>query len=731
MKRFHKSFLIALALAYIFVSSAQAIIIRHDRDDSKYVALGARYPAVCFIGRDGEGTLIAPRWVLTAAHVVDHLPKDARRVRFDTVDYPIEKVILHPDWKPGEPEDVALLMLSRPVEAVSPVALYTDTDEAGKLVTFVGRGDTGTGLTGPKIMDKKKRAATNKVDSADNEWLYFTFDDPATATELEGISGPGDSGGPALIEKDGRLYTAGISVWGRPGKNGRGTYGAREGYTRVSSYTDWITSVMSNTVQPALQSQANSVDRSQSGSQRPIDDPAVRKATDYIRAFNSGDTEVMRRFLTENFFPGRSIDDRLQTYRQIYNNLGALEVQRIIKSGDGSITLFVRASKEGPVQLQFEIESQPPHRIKSLGVEVGDTDDEEPAVKVAVKPPANEMDIGRAADEYFNKLVEADLFSGAVLIAKDGKPIYQKAFGLASKEHNTPNRADTKFNLGSINKFFTDTAIVQLAEQGKLSLDDTIIKHLPDYPNHQAAEKITIRHLLTHSSGIGDFFGEKYVATPKNRIRKISDYFQFFAAQPLLFEPGTSRRYSNGGYVVLGAIIEKVSGKSYYDYVRENIFVSAGMSNTDSYETDVPTPNLASGYTRRGEGREADTKERRNNIYTRPARGSSAGGGYSTTDDMLRFTIALQNAKLLSPEFTLWLLNRMPGNPPSKSLPSSINTPIKDGDMGIAGGAPGINAALEFDFASGYTVIVLSNYDPPAAERPARQIRGWIGGISR
>lgn len=475
----------------------------------------------------------------------------------------------------------------------------------------------------------------------------------------------------------------------------------------------------------------SNVDRARSENQQHADNPAERRVTDYVRAFNSGDPEVMRKFFTENLVPGRAIDDRIQRYRQIFNDLGTLDIQRILKSGNSSFTLFVMTSKAGRFRLQFDLEDQPPHKIKGLVVESDDREDEEPAVKTDVRPPANEADLGRALDQYFQKLTEADEFSGTVLIAKDGKPIYQKAFGLASKEYNTPNRTDTKFNLGSINKFFTSLAIVQLIQQGKLSIDDTLIKYLPDYPNRQAAEKITIRQLLNHSSGIGDFFGDKFIATPKDRIRKISDYFQFFAADPLLFEPGTSRRYSNGGYVVLGAVIEKLTGKNYYDYVRENIFIPAGMNDTDSYEADAPTPNLASGYTRHGNDNNAPKKDRFSNIYTRPAKGSSAGGGYSTANDMLRFTIALQNSKLLSPEFTLWFLNRMSGNPPSKSSPSPSGSQIKDGNIGIAGGANGINAVLEADFATGYVVVVLANYDEPSAERPAREIRSWMNNISK
>jgi CubicO group peptidase (beta-lactamase class C family) len=267
-----------------------------------------------------------------------------------------------------------------------------------------------------------------------------------------------------------------------------------------------------------------------------------------------------------------------------------------------------------------------------------------------------------------------------------------------------PNRLDTKFNLGSINKIFTQIAIQQLVEQSKLSLDDTLGKHLPDYPNKQAAEKVTIKHLLNMQSGIGDFFGPKYEATPKNRIRSIKDYLPLFADQPLLFEPGSDRRYSNGGYVVLGAIIERITGQSYYDYVREHIFKPAGMNDTDSYEVEAVVPNLATGYIRNESG------ARISNVYTKPARGSSAGGGYSTAEDLLKFSLALQVGKLLQANNA----NRMLG-----------------GGLGVAGGAPGIAAELEIDRASGYTIIVLSNYDQPSAADLSKQIRQWITEINK
>src|SRR5262249_39653090 len=151
-------------------------------------------------------------------------------------------------------------------------------------------------------------------------------------------------------------------------------------------------------------------------------------------------------------------------------------------------------------------------------------------------------------------------------IARRDKTVFAQAYGLASRAWDQPNRLDTKFNLGSMNKMFTSIAIAQLVEQGKVALDDPIGKHLPDYPNREAAEKVKVRHPLTHPPGLGDFSNEKFRAASRARFRPIDVYLPLFVAEPLLFEPGTSNRYSNAGFMVLGAIVQKASGEDYFDY---------------------------------------------------------------------------------------------------------------------------------------------------------------------
>lgn len=461
------------------------------------------------------------------------------------------------------------------------------------------------------------------------------------------------------------------------------------------------------------------------------DTPAGKRVADYLQAFNSGNASHMLEFQKNNMATAalqrRTEAERQEMYKQIYADLGALELRRVVAAAPDALTILFFSKNKLWAQFNFAFEATPPYKLTGIGIDEVDSN-APPDLNQSTSKPATEAELSATIGAFLDKQTQADEFSGVVMVAKNGKPIFQEAYGLANKNYNAPNRLDTKFNLGSINKTFTKIAMAQLAEQGKLAFEDRLGKHLPDYPNRQAAEKVTLNQLLSMSSGIGDFFGEKYDNTPKDKIRSLKDYLPLFASAPLLFEPGTSRRYSNGGYIVLGAIIEAVSGQDYYSYVRDHIYNPAGMQNTDSYEMDAVVPNLATGYTQRGSDNARDDTGRHSNIYTAPGRGSSAGGGYSTAEDLLKFTLALQSGKLLSPEYTQWILgDPMSGAPARPAVkPASRLSKTMSGGLGIAGGAPGINAVVEQDIASGFTIIVLSNYDPPAAENVGRQIRSWL-----
>jgi CubicO group peptidase (beta-lactamase class C family) len=418
----------------------------------------------------------------------------------------------------------------------------------------------------------------------------------------------------------------------------------------------------------------------------------------YLRAFNSSDENAMREFFllhtAKDALQQTPVEQRLSRFRQMKQRLGSLKLMKVVDSSPTLVSAVFQSRDAGLVQLDFEFEPNPPHGL--VGIRVQDVEDglrEQPAIK----PMANETQALDAARSLIDSLVKADEFSGVVLVARNGTPVFEKAYGYADRERNISNRIDTKFNLGSINKSFTATAIHQLAFDGKVLLNDPIGKYLSDYPNKIAAEKVTIQQLLDMTSGIGDFFGERYQATQKENLRTVDSYLPLFADKPLEFEPGAKRRYSNGGYVVLGAIIERTSGQDYYTYVREYIFKPAGMSETESFEKDKEVPNRALGYTR---DRLAADAQRQSNYSTLPARGSSAGGGYSNAHDLLKFIVALKDGKLKSPD--------------------------AEGGFAIAGGSPGVNACVEWNPKSEYSVIVLSNYDPPSAKTVARQIGLWL-----
>jgi CubicO group peptidase (beta-lactamase class C family) len=337
--------------------------------------------------------------------------------------------------------------------------------------------------------------------------------------------------------------------------------------------------------------------------------------------------------------------------------------------------------------------------------------------------PAAPLDDDALAAElgrYLAKLSAADVFSGAVLVARGGEPVFTGAYGTANAAQKTPNRVSTRFNLGSMNKMFTSVAIAQLEEAGELAFTDTIAQHLPDYPNAAVAEKVTIHHLLTHTSGLGDFFGPKYQAA-KERLHTLQDYLALFVDEPLQFEPGARFQYSNAGFIVLGLIVEARADQDYFDHVREAVYRPAGMSATDSFERDAGTPDLATGYTFPLPENPADLKladvlggRKPNDDFLSP-RGTSAGGGYSTVGDLLRFDRALRAATLLEAATVATLIEGKVDAPPKpgvrygygfeddRSGPTRI--------VGHGGGAPGISAKLDMYWDLGATVVALGNYD--------------------
>jgi CubicO group peptidase (beta-lactamase class C family) len=317
-------------------------------------------------------------------------------------------------------------------------------------------------------------------------------------------------------------------------------------------------------------------------------------------------------------------------------------------------------------------------------------------------------------DEYVNGLVKQNRFSGAILLARGGKVLLSKGYGMANLEDETPNTSRTKFRLGSLTKQFTAAAILLLQERGKLSVQDAVCKYMENCPAAWSA--ITIHHLLTHTSGIPNMTSfpefrkvKFFPTTPMESIAMFKD-------KPLDFVPGEKFSYSNSGYILLGHIVERASAKPYADFLRENIFQPLGMKNTDLDTNSAVIKHRAAGYTRGPNGII-------NAEYINMTIPFAAGAMYSTVEDLYLWDRALYSEKLIS----------------KKSL-EAMTTPFKDGyayglglgeeyglkTIGHGGGIEGFSTFLtRFPDGDG-TVIVLSNLDSANSGMVAKRLGGFV-----
>ena len=437
------------------------------------------------------------------------------------------------------------------------------------------------------------------------------------------------------------------------------------------------------------------------------DTPAGQRLSGWLAAFDSGDKATFLAFLQKNY-PARVAEiDGAMAFRE---DTGGFDLKKVEECGATKCSAILKERNSDQfARIVMDVESTDAHVIK--GVEVR-----------AIPRPAefalarmNEGDALKAFRQYLDEAAASDRFSGTALVAKNGKPVFTAAYGMADREKKVPNTVDTKFRIGSMNKMFTATAVLQLVQAGKIGLNDPLNKFLPDYPNKDLASKVTIHHLLTHTGGTGDFFGPEF---DKHRLelKTLQDYLKLYDNRGLAFEPGSKWDYSNYGFLLLGIVVEKASGQDYYEYVRTHIFQPAGMKSTDSLPEDQAVPDRSVGYTK------MDSKEWGRNDDTLPYRGTSAGGGYSTVGDLLAFANALENHTLLDAQhlelLTVGKIERPGGGKYAYGFADQIS-----GDgvrcFGHGGGAPGMNGELKICPDSGYVIAVLANLDPQAASHAA------------
>jgi CubicO group peptidase (beta-lactamase class C family) len=330
--------------------------------------------------------------------------------------------------------------------------------------------------------------------------------------------------------------------------------------------------------------------------------------------------------------------------------------------------------------------------------------------------PSFAQDLARM-EEVIQSHVKAGTFMGTVLVAKDGAVVIDKAYGMANVEWDVPNTPDTKFRIGSITKQFTAAAILLLEERGKLKVDDRIKTYLPDQP--MSWDRITIYNLLTHTAGIANFTSLPSYNTLKLSSTPVDATLATLRERDLDFGPGEKMQYSNSGYLVLGSIIEKVSGQSFEKFVADNIFTPLGMSDTGYDSNTAIIKRRASGYTR------TPALGLQNSTYVHMSIPHAAGALYSTTRDLLKWEQALFAGKVVSKA----AVDRMI-TPFKNDYGLGLTSTMRNGRRVIAhgGGIDGFNTYLAYYPESKTTVIVLSNINGNVPGTLAGQLAALMHG---
>ena len=264
-------------------------------------------------------------------------------------------------------------------------------------------------------------------------------------------------------------------------------------------------------------------------------------------------------------------------------------------------------------------------------------------------------------DTHLRAAADADAFSGVVLLERDGEPLFERAYGVASRRWGVPVRTSTRFDVASVTKLFTAVAVVQQVGEGRLGLDDRIHDHV-DLAGTTIPREVTIRHLLTHTSGIaddadeeaGESYEELWVDRPSYSVTRTADFLPGFVHKEPNFPPGEGCRYCNVGFVLAGLALESVTGTTYREYVREHVFARAGMDRSGFFRMDEAEPDVAEGWepVREGPEDEGPVTGWRQNIYSYPPVGSPDGGAHVTARDLARFWAAVRGGELLPPDLT-------------------------------------------------------------------------------
>lgn len=435
----------------------------------------------------------------------------------------------------------------------------------------------------------------------------------------------------------------------------------------------------------------------------------------WLEVFNHGNETDFQNF-EKNYSPDLNGKEITEFLKMVAKGSGGFDLKFLEESDSTHLTMWVQ-EKEGLEMypcIKFAVDPDEPHLITELFLLSPDS-------KISKKVSRTlEQDAIELTNTHIDDLARKNQFSGKIIVTKNGESLLSRAVGLADIENQIENSQKTKFNIASMGKMFTTVAILQLLENDKLSLDDPIGEYLKtlDYPidPNGALAKVTIKQLLTHTGGTGS------IANPEfNNLINVKDYVKAGCHRELEFTPGDQWSYSNFGFVLLGAVIESVSGQDYYDYLQDNIYDKAAMKSTGAHLKADHEENQAIGYVKK-DGRFLSNDE------LLPARGTPAGGSYSTTEDMQLFATALLNNQLLKKE-TLNLATTpnqvtQAGATYCFGFMDGCDPEIKDDEtivrtvpwFGHEGHDNGVNAELRIYPETGYIVSVMSNRSSGACD---------------
>ena len=462
----------------------------------------------------------------------------------------------------------------------------------------------------------------------------------------------------------------------------------------------------------------------------PPDGRRGERIRQVLDAVNSGERARIEALVKDAFggpFREIPIEEHVGALLGLYDSSRGLDfhgVRRYTPPGPADRTVVIAKNRltGGWQGLSLTFDATPEERITGLQIQ--------PARPPKGIPPLPPLSVEQARIElgsFLDRLADAEAFSGTALLARDGQVLFEAARGIADRNHGVPIRLDSKLNLGSMDKMFTAVVIGQLVDEGRLSFQDPVSKFLGGKGWTKAdLSKVRIEHLLSHTSGLGSYFNDDYQRMARQRLRKVDDYKPLVAGETLAFEPGTRWQYSNTGFLLAGAVIEAVTGKDYFDVVRERVYARVGMANSDSYDIDLVVPNLAIGYSRE---RTASGARWRANTFEHVIRGGPAGGGYSTARDLLAFAEAMRKGKLVSAATAERLWSAKPDlQSPDYGYGFGVGKDALGPRVGHSGGFPGIASVLDIYPDTGWTVVVLSNVDG-GMQAVAQKLRETAGRI--